>query len=341
MNVRSLIGLSISAALVYVFFRSVDLTSIGGAILSANAPLLGLAIAIYFVGLWLRAARWRRLVAPFATVPTARLLRIIVVGFAINNLLPLRLGELVRTVLLRRSHGVSVATGIGSILIERLLDVTALCGIMAAVSLLAPLDGWLAALAALCWIVLGGAVVGASVLLVTPRAWLRRLLDLLAVTAGHLSPRLESLVRSFVGGVRALETPGAVLTIGVLSMACWVSELGLYYFVMLALGFDSGVGSLAVGMVAANLATVLPSSPGYVGTFDVPLQAALNDGFGVTTATAASYTLLTHAVLLVPVVLVGLVLLAREDLSPRALGRGKVETRSERRLRTTFGSLSE
>jgi uncharacterized membrane protein YbhN (UPF0104 family) len=99
---------------------------------------------------------------------------------------------------------------------------------------------------------------------------------------------------------------------------------------MLALSFDSGLPSLVVGMVVANLATVLPSSPGYVGTFDVPLQAVLTDAFGVPAALASSYTLLAHILLLAPVVVLGLLLLGRENLSLRALGRGRLEFRSAR-----------
>jgi hypothetical protein len=80
-------------------------------------------------------------------------------------------------------------------------------------------------------------------------------------------------------------------------------------------------------MVIANLVTVLPSPPGYVGTFDFFLQRTLVDSFNVTEATAGAYTLLTHAVLLVPVVMSGLILLSWEDLSFRGLARGRVERR--------------
>jgi hypothetical protein len=74
---------------------------------------------------------------------------------------------------------------------------------------------------------------------------------------------------------------------------------------------------------------VLPSSPGYVGTFDVLLQHLLTDTFAVDNATAGIYTLLTHAVLLIPVVVAGLILLSREDISFRSLAHGRVEERDD------------
>jgi uncharacterized protein (TIRG00374 family) len=296
----------------------------------ANFALLIPATAVYFVGVWLRAARWRLLVAPFADIPTSRLFRVIVIGFAVNNLLPFRLGELVRTFLLRRSHSVPVAASLASILLERVLDVVALCALIVAASMVVPLGGWLVGVVSFAWIVVGGAIVGLLALLIIPRSWLRHVLDLAVRLAGRFHARLADLVRSFLSGVGAIETPRAMLAVAWLSIACWVAELGLYYVVMLALSFDSGLPSLVVGMVVANLATVLPSSPGYVGTFDVPLQAVLTDAFGVPAALAGSYTLLAHVLLLAPVVVLGLLLLGRENLSLRALGRGRLELRSAR-----------
>ncbi len=315
----------------YVFLRTVDARAMMHALDTANLLFALPAVGVYFVGVWLRAVRWQLLVAPFADVGTGRLFRVIVIGFAINNVLPFRLGELARTFLLRHSNGIPIAATLASILLERVLDVVALSALLVVVSVAVPLDGWLAGLASLSWIVAGGAGIGLLVLLVAPRRRLRQLMDLAVTATDRKSGRLARLVESFLNGTRAIETPGAMVTVGLLSIACWVAELGLYVLLMIGFGFDSGVFSLVAGMVAANLATAVPSSPGYIGTFDVPLQSVLVDSFGVTAAVASSYTLVAHASLLVPVTLVGLLLLSREDLSIRALGRGRLELRSAER----------
>ena len=328
MNVRSIVGLLVSAALLAFFFQSLDVYSMGTTIREANFALIVPAVAVYFGGVWLRAARWRLLMEPFAVVPTSRLFRVIVIGFAVNNVLPLRLGEIVRTFLLRRSHGVPIAAALATVLLERLLDVIALCALMTLVLFFVPLDGWALALASFAGLVTAGAAAGLLVRLALPRSVVHRVLDVAQSLADRLGQRVGSLARSFLDGVRALEDARTVLAVGFLSIACWVAELGLYYFMMLDFGFNSGILSLVAGMVVANLATALPSSPGYVGTFDVPLQLLLTDTFGVPSALAASYTVLTHAVLLVPVVVAGLALLSREDLSLRSLTRGRVESRS-------------
>jgi uncharacterized protein (TIRG00374 family) len=285
------------------------------------------AVAVYFVGVWLRAARWRLLMSPFAHVPTQRLFRVILIGFSVNNVLPLRLGELVRTFLLRQSHGVAIASSLATVLIERLLDVFALCGIMTLVLIWVPLDGAVLAVAGTSATITAAGLVGLLIVLVVPRALLERLFAFGIGIATKIHPRLGDLAGSIVDGLRVLEEPRAVLAIVPLSILCWVAELGLYYFLALSLGVNAGLLGLAAGMVIANLVTVLPSPPGYVGTFDFFLLRTLTDSFGVPEAMAGAFTLLAHAVLLVPVVVAGLVLLSWEDLSFRGLAHGRVERR--------------
>lgn len=287
-------------------------------------------ILIYFVGIWLRAIRWRLLMLPFAAVPDSRLASVILIGFTVNNVLPLRLGELVRTFALRRSHGVPIPATLATILIERVLDMVALCALMTLVFVVERdrMSGWIEVVSYFCVAVTAGGIVGLLVLLIIPRRLLDRLLAFGTALATRVHRKLGEVVSSCVDGVRALEDKRLLLGVTSLSVACWLAELGIYVFMMLSVGFDSGIWSLTAGMVVANLATVLPSSPGYVGTFDLLLQHLLTDTFDVDAATAGAYTLLTHAVLLVPVVVVGLVLLSREDLSWRGLARGRVEGRA-------------
>lgn len=286
------------------------------------------AVAIYFVGIWLRAVRWRLLMAPFADVSSQRLFRIILIGFAINNVLPLRLGELVRTFLLRQSHGVPIASTLATVLIERLLDVFALCGILTVVLLVGEPKGLLLAAAGTSATIAAGGLVGLLVVLIVPRRLLEQLFTVGIALATRIHRRLGDLASSIVDGLRVLEDGRAVLAIVPLSILCWTAELGLYFFLAVSLEMNVGLLGLAAGMVIANLVTVLPSPPGYVGTFDFFLQRTLTESFGVPELTATAYTLLTHAVLLIPVVIVGLALLSWEDLSFTGLARGRVERRT-------------
>lgn len=288
------------------------------------------SIAIYFLGIWFRAARWRLLMAPFAQVSTTRLFRTILCGLAVNNVLPLRLGELVRTYLLRRSDGVPIASSLASILIERLLDLFVLCALLTVTMLIVPLEEPMLLLARTTSVITAGGILGLLVIAVVPKRLVDRLFDAGIWLAGRVHPRLGDLARSVVDGVRIIEDWRAVVAIVPLSIVCWLCELGLYVFLMLAMGFNSGVFSLVAGLVISNLITILPSAPGYVGTYDLLLKNTLTASpFNVAETTAAAYAILTHAVLLIPVVVAGLVFLTTEDLSWRGLTRGHIEARSQ------------
>jgi hypothetical protein len=327
-----LVGVVVSLALFAMFLRAAGVFDSAGEVVGAiggsNPVWLVLSIGVYFAAVWVRAMRWNRLVLPFADVGTVRLYAILLIGFAVNNVLPFRLGEIVRAYLLRRGHGVPMISSLASIVVERALDLAALVVLVAAASLMAPMEGWLAAVAAFGWLGTICAGVGLAALLLVPRATMDWMLDGVQRIAARASPRLGELARSVILGLSGLRDRRGLVVIVTLSIGCWVVELGLYVCVMLALGFNSGLASMIIGMVTANLATALPSTPGYVGTFDAPLHFTLAGGFGVDDALAGSFTLLAHALLLVPVVIVGLLLLSREDLSWGALSRGRIEARA-------------
>jgi uncharacterized membrane protein YbhN (UPF0104 family) len=124
-----------------------------------------------------------------------------------------------------------------------------------------------------------------------------------------------------------------------LSVAAWLVEASMYFLIGLAfpLGVSPLAALLAVGV--ANLGALIPAAPGYIGTFDAPLVALLTGVFGVSQTDAFGYTLLVHAALLVPVVLLGLLFIWHEGLSlrtvtrtaePAAVARGAPDTATAR-----------
>jgi uncharacterized protein (TIRG00374 family) len=313
-------------ALLVYFFWNQDTGALWASLLEIQPFWIIPASIVYFIGIWMRAVRWRILMLPFADIPNPRLAAVILIGFTVNNVLPLRLGEIVRTVCLRRSHGVPIPATLATILIERALDLLALSGFMTLVFMVERnrMSGWIEVVSYFCALVTAGGAAGIIVLLVTPRRLMDRLLTFGTTLAARIHRRLGEVASSCVDGVRALEDPRSLVGVVSLSIVCWIFELGCYIFLMMAVGFSTSIWGLVAGMVIANMATVLPSSPGYVGTFDVLLQHLLTDTFGVESAVAGIYTLLTHAVLLIPVVVAGLILLSREDISLRGLAKGQV-----------------
>ena len=97
------------------------------------------------------------------------------------------------------------------------------------------------------------------------------------------------------------------------SVLIWLLETGKYWFVMHAFPFQVSFFALMLMNGIVNLATTIPSAPGYIGTFDAPGIAVLI-AYGVNQATAAGYTLVLHVALWLPITLVGAYFFTHEGI---------------------------
>jgi uncharacterized membrane protein YbhN (UPF0104 family) len=106
-----------------------------------------------------------------------------------------------------------------------------------------------------------------------------------------------------------------------LSAFAWVSEASMYLVILAGFQIPGGLPAAFMGTAVANLATLVPAGPSYIGTFDLALQSVLTGVFAAPAAAAASATLVIHVVLVLPVVAAGLILLWRENLTLTQLQR--------------------
>ena len=321
---RVFVGVLVSALLLFVLFRSVDGEALIAGFLEADPRLLLPGLAFYFAGVWLRAMRWRCLLSPVHPVPAVTLFRALIIGFTVNNLMPVRLGEVARALLLARSHGVRVSASLGTILVERFCDGLTLCGLLALGLLLEPAAQraeWLVPVARLAGLAFVTATLATWLLVTRPHRWYPVVRAPLRLLPSPLQARALDALQGFVNGLASLRQPRVVLQVALLSVLAWLCEIAMYFVIMQGFRISAGPMAGVIGAAAANLGTMIPSSPGYLGTFDLPLQSVLTAGFGVAPARATSYTLMVHAALIIPVVVLGLIFLAGTDLSLRQLGR--------------------
>jgi hypothetical protein len=116
--------------------------------------------------------------------------------------------------------------------------------------------------------------------------------------------KILAVAERFLEGLECLRSPRDVLMIFLTTVVIWLFETGKYWFVMLAFPFEVSFFALMLMNGIVNLATTIPSAPGYVGTFDAPGIAVLV-AYGVDKATAAAYTLVLHVALWVPITALG------------------------------------
>ena len=318
------VGVLISVIFLWLALRGLKLSDVGSALRTANYWWLIPGVAVYFVGVWARAWRWHYLLRPLKAIPTRKMFPIVTIGYMGNNIYPARAGEVLRAYVLRREEGVPVSASLATIVIERIFDgVVMLMFIFFNLGALARLTGGSGLAGNIQTVALWGTAAFSAALLVFLAA---AMLPHQSLGLYHrlVAPRLPAALRakvtgllvSFWTGLESLRSPRNILMVFLTSLVIWLLETGKYWFVMHAFdftGYTGGFFGLMLMNGIVNLATTIPSAPGYVGTFDTPGIAVLS-AFGLNPAVAAGYTLTLHAALWLPITLLGAYYMTRTGL---------------------------
>ncbi|MFQ5860568.1 MAG: lysylphosphatidylglycerol synthase transmembrane domain-containing protein, partial [Dehalococcoidia bacterium] len=253
---RFWIGLAVSVLFLFLFLYRVDLGEMAGALKEANYTFVLPALALYGASMLFRSLRWRFLLRPLKSLGVGRLFPVVVIGYMANNLLPVRLGELVRAYYLSERERVSASATLATIVLERVYDGLTLLFFIAVASLFLPLSGLLkgvedalglpgALVAVLLTVPFLGAIVFLTLLASFPQrvgvtaGWVLRLLPL------RLRPRVAELIERFLQGLSVLRSPRLLLELFLLSLPVWILEASVAYLLAFAFDLPAALGSLA------------------------------------------------------------------------------------------------
>ncbi|HNM37769.1 MAG TPA: lysylphosphatidylglycerol synthase transmembrane domain-containing protein [Anaerolineales bacterium] len=327
------LGVLISILFLWLSLRGLHLGDFWGTMLKANYIWLVPGILVYFIGVWVRAWRWHYLLGPIKKIPTKTMFPITTIGYMGNNIYPARAGEVLRAVILKRKEDVPVSASLATIIVERIFDgVVMLAFVFVNLSELAKLTGASGFVGNIQQVAVIGTGVFLGALLVfllaamfpqfTSRvgSW-----TIERLTPQRLHEKLTGIMNKFLDGLASLRSPFNVLMVFFTSVVIWLLETAKYWFVMHAFNFTVSFFALMLMNGIVNLATTIPSAPGYIGTFDAPGIAVLT-AYGVDQATAAGYTLVLHVALWVPITALGAYYLAREGIKWSDTLREEAET---------------
>jgi uncharacterized protein (TIRG00374 family) len=315
------LGVIISLVFLYLALRGLKLENLGEAFRNADYAWLIPGVAVYFLAVWARAWRWHYLLRPVKVIPTRLMFPIVAIGYMGNNIYPARAGELLRAVVLKRHENVPISASLATIIVERVFDgVVMLSFVFINLPELAKLtsDSGLVGDIQTVAILGTAAFIGALVVFLLAAMFPEKAENLTAKVVNRVVPerfreKLLGLVNKFMGGLESLRSPREALMVFFTSLVIWLLETGKYWLVMHAFPFRVSFFALMLMNGIVNLATTIPSAPGYVGTFDAPGIAVLV-AYNVNQAIAAAYTLVLHVALWVPITLLGAYFLAREGL---------------------------
>ena len=318
------IGVAVSAVFLWLALRGLELNEVWHDLQSANYWWLLPGVAVYFVAVWARTWRWDYMLRPLKHIPLRHLFPVVVIGYMGNNIYPFRAGEVLRSYVLRQQEEVPMGASLATVIVERVFDGLVMLVFVFVALPFTPIPGDDGAIR--------GIVVTASVLFFVAMviffalaAMPERFFALAEWVGDKLLPErlkrplLDFLAR-FLTGLESLRSFQNVLMIFFTSVIIWLLETVKYWFVMHAFNFEVSFFALMLMNGIVNLATTLPSAPGYVGTFDGPGIAVLTL-YGIEQGLATAYTLVLHAALWLPITLLGGFYMIKQGLGWADFGR--------------------
>lgn len=303
---RPATGLLLAGVFAWLVVRHVDVAEVGRQLGNVSLGCVLAALAGLAVGYTLRIARWRRMLAVDATSLSWRACAgPFLASFALNNVLPLRTGDVLRTFAFKQQLGCGPTVVLATLLVERLLDLLMVLVLLGVALLAFGLDA--SALAHVGGLALVLAALAILLLLLFPTVFAPLVRSGIALL-GHVAPgpagKIGAEVDKLFATLGHLSHGRTMLQLLALSLAAWLAEGLVFWCAAMAL---AGIAVPAAGWLAlpvGTLATLIPSTPGYVGTFDFFVARAMtltgNDAIAAT-----AHALLTHLLLWLPVTLAG------------------------------------
>jgi glycosyltransferase 2 family protein len=322
-NWKFWLGVLFSAVLLYLTVRGLKFAEMWAVLQQAQYLWLIPGIMVYFLAVWARAWRWHYMLRPLKKIPTAEMFPVVCIGYFGNNILPARAGEVLRAFVLRKRTGVPVSASLATVIVERIFDGVVMLGFvflnLPELARLTGDAGFMGTLNIRDLAIIGTLVFVGALLVFLLAAMFPHITEgvanwfIIRLVPAKARPATLALTRRFLSGLESLRSPQEALMIFVTTVIIWLLETGKYWLVMHAFPFQVSFFTLMLMNGIVNLATTLPSAPGYVGTFDLPGIAVLM-AYGVSQEIAAGYTLVLHVALWAPITVLGAIYFLREGL---------------------------
>ncbi|MCL7965050.1 MAG: flippase-like domain-containing protein [marine benthic group bacterium] len=329
---KTLLGIAVTIALLAWVLRDVSAAEVWHELTQSNPLWLLLAVVLATLSFVLRAIRWRVLLEPaYDGTSFDSRFGAVCIGFAVNNVLPARLGEFTRAFALTRTEPIPLGASIASLIVERILD-----GVVLAIFLFVTisLPGFPLGEGSTAELVRRTANIGAIAFgLGLGLLWLAarrpeatsRLFDRTIVRwlPERFGDRASRAAASFVAGLGALASPGVFLRAMFWSFVVWI-DLSLSIWAGLEAFDITGPGIAGAHFLQAVIAFAVaaPSSPGFFGVFEAAARVGLGP-WNVAAARVVSFATSYHILTFIPVTLIGIWYLQRLGLSWSDVGRAE------------------
>jgi len=308
------LGLVISVLFLYLALLNVQFAQIRSALGQVDWGLLFLAAVIFMVSFSVRAVRWSYILRPVRPVGLFSVFSLLSIGFMANNVLPARLGELVRAYFLARKTGIRKSLSLATIVLERLSDFAALLLSALLVTVIFSMPPAVEKIGIAAGLIFAFFIVLLVFVHLREEATLGLFDRLMSLLPANRKEAMMERVNAFVKGLVIIRTASGFLWIFTLSLCVWALWAVALHFTLLAFHIQVPFAARLLILAVVNLGALIPSSPGYVGPYHYLCWVCLSV-YGIEKGMAFSFSMVLHALWYVPLTCLGFIMLGKEHLS--------------------------
>jgi uncharacterized protein (TIRG00374 family) len=317
--IRVGVSLALMVVLLAIFLWNVDFKEVGRSLAGADLQMLIAASLIALFAYWLRSLRWKFILRPVGRVRLSSVLLTTAVGYAALSLLPARMGDLIRPLLLARREKIPASASLASILTERVFDLWSVVLFFLVFIIWPPempnLDEnarhSLEVLSLSGYVVGAGLLIGTFILLGLFR-YQERFVELLTRPIGWIKASWRkpaaNFFNHFLDGLRVLQRPRDLIITTVASIFMWYVICWQVRFTLLAFDIDLPLRAAYLIVTMAVIGLAVPT-PGGVGGFHKATQVGMTLFFGIGLNEATGIAIAYHAICFVPITIIGLLCL--------------------------------
>ena len=303
LNYKTLVSFLISFLGIYLGFKDFDFHEFKEAILEVNLVYFIVSMLIMIFLVYLRAYRWKYLIAPVKKVSIFQLYRMEMVGYFGNNVFPLKLGEMLRAYSLGKQENISGISVFGTIINERLLDTVVVLVFTAVSTLIFPqFPDWVRKAGLLGFILLFCLGIISLFLYFNRNSIKEKWTNL---SQKYANRRTIKFLHKLFDGLATLFTIPNISMVYILSFLIWGITVLLFWVIGMSMNISFTLYEMLLIFIVTSIVVSVPSAPGYIGTYHASAITVLVF-LGVAATKAQVLAIIMHAVGFVPLTLIGL-----------------------------------
>lgn len=319
-GIKTWIGILITVTLLYIVLRKANLTQIINTLKDAKYYYLFPSVLAVIISFYFRAIRWGYLLRPIKNINIKILFPMMMIGFMTNNILPARIGELVRAYIIGKKENISKSSSFATIVIERLFDILVLLLLMLALFAFFPFPLFVKKSGIIAVIFLIACLLALFSMKAHFDFYIKIFNKLFFFISSELREKIIIRLQHFTFGLSIFKSSKLILTSLFYSFLVWLLLAVSVYFALLVFNFNIPLYAPLFVTIIIAVCLMIPSAPGFIGTFQFACISALAL-FKVDRNAALSFSIILHAAQFFPVIIIGYLFMLKEHMTFNAISK--------------------